>query len=89
MSKRVITGAKAREGARVTENGPEVEAINGPKQRQKRIAELVEPPSVGQGFFLRQAQGTVDCGPDRRRRQYRIANVWEIGVRVGILRWCG
>ena len=31
---------------RVAKNGPELEAIDGPKEREKSVAELVKPPRV-------------------------------------------
>ena len=40
------TGANAREGVGVAKDGPEVEAIDGPKEREKSEAESVEPASV-------------------------------------------
>jgi hypothetical protein len=50
---RESTAANGRERARVTENGPEVEAIEGPKPRQHCESELVEPPRVSHRIFLR------------------------------------
>jgi len=50
---RESTGANAREGARVAENRPEVEAIDGPKPRQHREAEPVEPPCVFHRLIFR------------------------------------
>lgn len=41
------TWANAREGVRMAKNGPEVEAIDGPEERQKNEAEIVKPPRVG------------------------------------------
>lgn len=61
------TGADAGERARVAENGPEVEAIDGPKPGQHCESELVEPPRIAQRLFLRYAERAVDGGPDRRR----------------------
>jgi len=51
----------------MAKNGPEVEAIDGPKERQKSEAELVKPPRVGHRFFLRQPQGPIDRRPHRHR----------------------
>jgi hypothetical protein len=81
-----------REGAGVPENGPEVEAIHGPKPGQHCKSELVESPRVAQRIFLREAKRAVDGGPYRRSPRYYwvpartrvpvVQNV-EIGVGVG------
>jgi len=49
---KVHTGANAREGMRVTNDRPEVEAINGPKKRKKCESEFVESSCVFHRFFL-------------------------------------
>lgn len=50
----IHTWANAREGVGVSNNRPEVEAIDGPKKRKKCETEFVESSSVLHRFFLRQ-----------------------------------
>ena len=62
----------ARERSGVTENRPEVEAIDGPEQRKKEESEVVKSAGVTDSLFLRKTQWPVYGGPHRRRRRYRV-----------------
>lgn len=42
------TVVDTRKGARMTKNGPKVEAVNGPKPRKQNKSELVEPSGIAQ-----------------------------------------
>lgn len=59
----------------MAENGPEVEAVDAPKQGQKGESKVIEFTSVAQRLVLRQTQWTVDRRPHGRRQCYRIATV--------------
>ncbi|KAF7128985.1 hypothetical protein RHSIM_Rhsim10G0133400 [Rhododendron simsii] len=63
-----LTAAKEGEGMGVAEDGPEVEAIDGPKKRKEKESQLEEPSGVSSRFFLRQAERSVDGGPARPLR---------------------
>ena len=51
-----------RERAGVAESGPEVEAVDGPKQWKQSKTELVEPTGVADGFFLRHLDSVSRTG---------------------------
>ena len=81
--KEIRTGANAREGVGVAEDGPEVEAIDGPKQRKKCEPELVEPPRVAHRLFLREPQWSIDRWPNSHRTPNHVRV--RVSVRVGVV----
>lgn len=63
--KREHTVANAREGVGMAENRPEVETIEGPKQRKEGETELVEFAGIAECVFLRETKRTINSWPNR------------------------